>query len=114
MPYPRENILRKSATGEANKAVVVQTAAPGENMRWKLLLVLWSYSATPTGGLITIEDGAETGGGADGNYEIAVASAGPGEQQAGWQGAPNHVIKVTLAAGGASVVGHLAIVYTID
>jgi hypothetical protein len=116
MPYPRENIFRKTFTAaEANKEVLGDIGKPGENMRWKLISVLWSYSAAPTGGLLTIEDGAQFN---EAKEEVpftqAIGASGPGEQNLGWQSGANVDTKVKLAAAGSGVTGRVTLIYTID
>lgn len=108
MPYPRENIFRKTATAAANTAVTVDIGQPGANMRWRLIGVRWSYNAAPTAGKVTIEDGIEAE-----PFAVDITGAGPGEQELGWQSAPSVDVKATLAAAGA-VVGRLTLIYTID
>jgi hypothetical protein len=110
MPYPRENISRKTVVGKAaNEEITCNIGKPGENMRWKLIEVLWSYSGAPTGGLLTIEDGAEAE-----PFTQAITASGPGEQDLGWQSGANTETKAKLAAGGSGVTGRVTLIYTID
>lgn len=115
--YGRDNILRKTLVGEANKATVLDIGRPGENMRWMLLSVVWGYgTGTLSGGLLTIEDGNDLSGeeGKEIPFTIPIAANGPGGQELGWQSAANVDTKATLAAGGSGVVGRVTLVYRID
>jgi hypothetical protein len=74
-----------------------------------LTLVSYSYSAAPTGGSLTIQDGGLT------VFEQAVTASGPGEVSlplAGIAGTTGNAVTITLAAGGASVTGRLNVAST--
>lgn len=68
--------------------------------------VAWSYSGTPTGGNLKLENGA-------GNtvFALDISSAGAGliVFPHPKRGAPNTALIVTLAAGGAGVSGKLSV-----
>jgi hypothetical protein len=64
----------------------------------------WSYDAAPTGGKITVQDGA---GGAI-LWEQAITGAGAGGQDPDVLGSENTALVITMAAGGAGIVGRIA------
>lgn len=80
-------------------AVVTYTAEAAK--RHVITGVAWSYSAAPTGGMLTItDDGSEV-------FKMAITAAGPGSitfprPKAGGIGT---AMVVTLAAGSGTVVG---------
>lgn len=92
-----------TATAAANTAVVI-TYAANANRRHALSQVIVSYSAAPTGGNLTIEDGAGTT-----VFDVAITSAGPTtiifDPPIG--GTANTAMVITLAAGAGAVVGKL-------
>ena len=63
--------------------------------------VTWSYSASPTGGRLTIADGSDT------IFDIDITAAGPGQALfgSGKQGHVNTAMTITLASGAGAVVG---------
>ncbi len=71
-------------------------------LRW----LAWSYSAAPTGGRLTVQDGATT------ILDFSITAAGPRSlpsggppARLGLKGSLNTAMTVTLAAGGAAVSG---------
>jgi hypothetical protein len=91
------------ATAAANTAVTVTLAAvAGESHR--LTYLAYSYSASPTGGQITITDGGTTIFDLDvtSSWEV-FESLPPG----GIKCSTNSAVVLTLAAGGAGIVGKL-------
>lgn len=80
-------------------AVVTYAAVPTK--RHVITGVAWSYSAAPTGGSLTIADGATT------IHQVAITAAGPGsiEFPRPIAGEINTAMTVTLAAGSGTVVG---------
>ncbi len=93
---------RHAQVGIANQIVIVTVAAQA-GMRTALTYLLWSYDATPTDGQITITDGEVT-------ITLFVTSGGPGFiPLEGIAFAQNTAITVTLASGGAAVIGSLAL-----
>lgn len=86
--------------GAPNTAVTITLPA---NTRWELAgCILWSYSAAPTGGRLTV-----AGGGF--GIDVDIIAGGPGfipftiPQHA----TGDNAIVITLAAGGAGIVGKL-------
>jgi hypothetical protein len=100
-PIPVKATSSDKATAAANTAVVLTYAAlTGFQHVIKWLVV--SYSATPTGGNLTIEDGAGTT-----VFDSHIPTAGPHvvELGEGLMGSEGTALIVTLAAGGAGIVG---------
>jgi hypothetical protein len=95
----------QTATAAANTAVTITLAASGTTTHVVTVLA-YSYSASPTGGQITIKDGATTVFDLDvtSTWEV-VASMPPG----GIKGTAGAAMTVTLAAGGAGITGKLNI-----
>lgn len=91
------------ATAAANTAVVVTVAAL-PSQQHVLAGVAWSYSATPTGGKLTIADGSTT------VLEVDITAGGPGSLYLPpLGGTTNTALVVTLAAGSGAVVGKLTV-----
>lgn len=87
----------------ANTAAAV-TCAAVSGRRQHLALVAWSYSAAPTGGRLTLADGADT------VLDLAITAAGPGNlfgSSLALRGEVGNALVATLAAGGAGVSGKL-------
>lgn len=87
----------------ANTAAVVTLAAG--NYRNGVSKIVASYSAAPTGGRLTITDGATT------VFDVDVLSGGPVDFDFDppLAGSMNTALAVTLAAGGAGISGKLNI-----
>lgn len=85
----------------ANTAAVI-TLAAAEGRRHVAHYIQWSYSAAPTGGRLTVEDGA-------GNIilDLDITAAGPGGLTLVLIGSANTQMIISLAAGGAAVVGKI-------
>lgn len=89
------------STAAANTAVV-QTIAAVAAKSHRLVALSLSYSAAPTGGKITVADGAST------ILELDVTAGGPLSvplPAGGLKGSVNTAMTVTLAAAGAGVIG---------
>lgn len=89
------------ATAAANTAVT-QTFAAVVGKSHRLTSLAVSYSAAPTGGRVTVSDGGTV------VFEVDVTAAGPVSVPlpgGGLQGTANTAMTVTLAAGGAAVIG---------
>lgn len=87
----------------ANTAAAV-TCAAVTGRRQHLALVAWSYSAAPTGGRLTLADGADT------VLDLAITGAGPGSlfgSNIALRGEVGTALVATLAAGGAGISGKL-------
>lgn len=98
------------ATAAANTAVVLTYAASTGFQH--VLKKLWvSYSATPTGGGVIIEDGAGTT-----VWHTDILTAGPHEFNfdPGLMGSEGTALILTLAAGSGSVVGKLSALHTLQ
>ena len=93
------------ATSGANAAVAV-TLVGQSRKRHYVLLVLWSYSGTPTGGRLTISGLDPTSDTVD--FDITASGPGPITLPPLMGGLGENVV-VTLAAGGAGVVGKLTV-----
>ena len=94
-----------AATAAANTAVVITLAAQ-TGYRHYLVQLIWSYSATPTGGRVTI-----TGLKGD-DYDWDITAAGPGPANfPPIAGDVSTAVVVTLAAGSGAVVGKLNVAY---
>lgn len=88
-------------TAAANTAVVATFAAVAAQTH-RLTVLVVSYSAAPTGGRITVADGGTT------VLDVDLTAAGPlvvPLPAGGIEGSVNTAMTVTLAAGGAAVVG---------
>ena len=92
------------ATPAANTAATVTIAASQAGRR-VIRAVVWSYSATPTGGRLTITDGGTT------ILDIDITVGGPGPVPLEYVAGVNAAVVVTLAAGGGSVVGKLSVIH---
>lgn len=92
----------------ANTAVVVTVPAHPQQYNY-LHSLQWSYDGAPTGGKLTVQDGAA----GTVIWEQAITAGGPGGQDPDVVGSLNTALVVTLAAGGAGVTGRLAAVRTI-
>lgn len=92
-----------AVTASANTAVVMTLAADA-NLRWVIESLDFGYSATPTGGKLTI---ATTGT----VFEIAVpdASLHSKDFNPPIRAAKNQAVTITLAAGSGAVIGFLAV-----
>lgn len=88
----------------ANTAAVA-TISNGKNYNVDLKSAVWSYSATPTNGKLTITSGAVT------VLEVDCPSAGPGFLLLEGFGSlvKGDAVAATLAAGGGTVVGKVAL-----
>lgn len=89
------------AAPAANTAATV-TFAAAAGKRHIVEFIGWSYSAAPTGGRLTVKDGAT-----DVVLDLDVTAAGPGSISPLIRGALGNAVEVTLAAGGAGISGKL-------
>jgi hypothetical protein len=95
---PRHN------TSLPNAPATIAIAAPGSGLPIQLLFLVFSYSAAPAGGLLTITDGAGIT-----FLEQAVTSAGVGPLLPGIELPAKSALVITLSAGGAGVVGRVSV-----
>jgi hypothetical protein len=86
----------------AAATAAVLTFAAVEGKRYVLRGVEWSYSATPTGGNIKVENGS---GVTVFNADVPAAGANSIVFEPPIVGSPNTALVVTLASGAGSVVG---------
>lgn len=116
--YGRNNVLRKSAKGTANKEVVLEVGEPGSNMRIFVQAVFVAYGGTGTltGGLLTYEDGVilPKESSEANKLEFPIGAKGTQEFALAYQTGPEKDAKFMLAAGGSEVTGYLTVVYYID
>lgn len=92
----------KNNTAGANAAVTITIPAPGPGRGTVLKMLACSYSAAPTNGKITVADGTGT------IFEVDITAAGTYNApipEDGLTCAPASAVTITLAAGGAAVVG---------
>lgn len=91
----------------ANTAAVVTVAGSASNTH-RLHRIDWGYDANPAGGSVQVSVGGSVVWG-----PIPITTGGPGFQdfRAPIEGDLNEALVVTLAAGGGSVSGALAIQY---
>lgn len=91
-------------TSAVNTATTLATiAAPGAGRSLQLNALTFSYSGPPTGGLITVSNGAGTI-----YFEQSIVTAGPGPSVPGIKIPENTALSIVLAAGGAGVVGRVS------
>lgn len=97
-----------TATAAANTAVVL-TYAASTGFQHRIQKIVASYSAAPTGGGLTIQDGSGTT-----VFQAHITGAGPVEfdLSPGLIGSEGTALIITLAAGGGSVVGMLNALHT--
>ena len=93
-----------SAPAANTAAVVTYTAVPGK--AHVINGIAFSYTATPTGGNIQIQDGASVVF----NLDVPAPGTNYFEFQRPLKGSPGNAMTVTLAAPGGTVVGKLTCV----
>lgn len=86
----------------ASNAAAVVTVAAAATKCHAISGLAWSYSGSPTSGMVKIEDGSGTT-----VFSLDITAAGPGSVLFGkpMRGTVNTALIVTLAAGGGGVVG---------
>lgn len=95
----------KQATGSAGAAATITLAAGGAAQVRCLQGVVWSYSAAPTGGRLTIASSGQATLDVD-TPAVGLNQLDPTQT---FRGMPGQTVVVTLAGGGASVVAKLNI-----
>lgn len=105
LPVAQPPSTAPAAASGANAAATITFAAvAGQSHRLTFLAA--SYSAAPTGGRLTVADGATT------ILDLDLTGAGtagvPALPAGGIQGTANTAMTITLAAGGAGIVGKLS------
>lgn len=90
----------------ANYPASMQLMKPKTTLRWVLYGIMWSYSAAPTGGLLTW---SWVEGGVTYTESYAITAAGPGELpfQQPKVFPTGTEVTITLSAGGSGVFGTL-------
>lgn len=86
-------------TSNANAAAVITVPAPGAGLALQLNQLSFSYSGAPTNGLLTIQQGAAIA------HRLTITSSGAGPVITGVKITANTAMTITLAAGGAGIVG---------
>ena len=111
----RVTSIRPSAVGcdpadvaaPASNTAAVVTYAAAEGLSHVVSGILWSYSTSPTGGNLKIEDGA-------GNTVLSfdITSAGPGflPFEPFKKGTANTAMIITLAAAGSGCAGKVSVI----
>lgn len=96
----------RSSTGDthapASNTAAVLTYAAVAGRKHVLDALVWSYSGTPTGGNLKVEDGSGT---TVFSMDVTAAGAGFVEFHLPLSGRENTALIVTLAAGGSGVSG---------
>ena len=92
-----------AASGMVSPAAVVTLPALGG---WAYVLhhIQWSYSGTPTDGLLTVQDGAA----GPILWQQAITAGGPGGQAPDELGTVGNAMVITLSAGGSGITGRIA------
>lgn len=126
MAYPRENTIQTEATSAANAAATIKLpkgttgALPGDqggdtlnpigaNQRYRLKSIFASYggAANPTTpGTLTVTDGVFTW-----TFDVTgPLTLNPLDVQC----APGAEVDITLGAGGASLIGHVNVSFSVE
>lgn len=104
---PASGMLFQSDVPASNTAAAI-TLVKSANTRYVLHKVIFSYSAAPTGGRLTITGGQET-------LDIDIIVGGPGGVDLPpYSCLLNTDCVITLAAGGSGIGGKLNISYSIE
>lgn len=96
----------ETLTGSASNAAVILTVPATKDVRRHLSKLLFSYSAAPTNGLLTVSVGSEVRFG-----PLPITAGGPGPIGVNIQGDVNQAMTVVLSAGGSGVIGALYVEY---
>lgn len=105
-PVPTDQVVRAFSadltdTPAADTDAVVTLAAGGAGVSNVIRGIAWGYSEAPTGGSLTIEDGATV------VFYLPITGAGAGFVPVFGKGTAATALTVTLAAGGGTCVGSL-------
>lgn len=100
MDKPRVLDADLTDTSAADTDAVITLAAAGAGVSHVIRGIAWGYSEAPTGGSLTIEDGA-----ANVVFSIPITGAGAGFVPVFGKGTANTDLIVTLAAGDGTCVG---------
>ncbi len=105
IPYAIPATAAMTGTAVAATAVTITVAAPTiSGQRNVIDGVVWSYSAAPTGGHISVKDGSTV------VFECDITAAGAGYLPVVRKGSPNGAMTVVLASGAGSVIGFCNVV----
>lgn len=109
---PPKNILNSSNNAAANTQVLCRANAV-EGKYCVLHKVVWSYNATPTGGLL-IQSYWNNNNNSANLFDVDITAAGPGGLDFNLDLNPLEDLLVTLKAAGATVTGKLNIEYSYE
>lgn len=98
---PAETVVSHEPVA-ATAAVAVLAGVAGR--RNSLVRVLYSYSAAPTGGRLTVSDGTT-------NIAVDISGAGPGQIEYMLMGRIGATWTITLASGAGAVVGKVHAIF---
>jgi hypothetical protein len=107
VPYPREDRQLAKAAPVENKAAKATSAKPPADHRIVVAAVYVSYNAKPTGGKLIITDGMLT-------IEHDVPTEGLIPLEPGIAFGPGLEVTAELTAGGASVLGKVTLITTLE
>ena len=96
-----------SLTGGTNPSVSLSHTLPGGSSVYSncISMLAWSYNATPTGGNLLIQDGGDT----IFNVDVTTSGAGILNFNPAKAATSGNALTITLAAGGANVIGKLSV-----
>lgn len=92
-------------SGSATNGAVAITIPASATKRSHVSKVIFSYSATPTNGGLTVAVNGTT------KLDLPITAAGPGPLNLNIPGEVNTTTVITLAAGGSGIVGKLYVEY---
>jgi hypothetical protein len=95
------NVSTTRYDAKTNDVAAIALSAPGYHKSWRIVKIICGYSSAPTGGLLTITNGSST------TYLTVPVGQGFNEINLDGRFPPNSPVTVSLAAGGAGIVGHL-------
>lgn len=85
----------------ASNAAATLTLAAQNGKRWHIGVVTVGYSAAPTGGLLTINEGGNP------IFVVPITDAGPTSVLVFRRSAPGNAMSLVLSAGGSGIVGYI-------
>jgi hypothetical protein len=103
----RTTVLSEQQTSADNGAATITLAAVASRAHFVHHLQ-WSYNGSPSGGRLFITVAGVT------KFDVDVTTGGPGGFGLELAGGTNEAVVVTLAAGGAGVIGKLNVQYTTE
>jgi hypothetical protein len=87
--------------GNGSNAVVTLTLSARPSKRWNIGKVTVGYSAAPTGGLLTVNEGGNP------IFVVPISAAGPTAVAISRRGAAGNPMTISLSAGGSGIVGYV-------